>query len=175
MKPERLTKASGYACIDPSTIRIGEWYLESTREDDDLHSPSSIRVCDLSGSESMSYQGREPIGNDKDRLAMKRGDMPPPLPQRVANPRIREDQALRSFHSKSDKMHRPTPDDDFTQAWFENGRSVFPQSVKKTCTNVELFNVPTYQCSILFNNTGSFNRKSGFWRPENLKKPYCEG
>ena len=78
-------------------MRISKWYLESTREDDDPHSPSSIRVCDLTGAESMSNQGREPIGNDEDRLAMKRGGMPPPLPQRVANPRIGEDQALQEF------------------------------------------------------------------------------
>ena len=63
-----------------------------------------------------SYQVREPIESDEDRLAMKRGDLPPPLPQRVANPRIREDQALQEFHSYSDRMHRTTPDDAFTQA-----------------------------------------------------------
>ena len=45
----------------------------------------------------------------------------------------------------------------------------------KTGTNVELFNVPTYQCSILFNNMGSFNRKSEFRRPENLNKPVAKG
>ena len=48
----------------------------------------------------MSYQIREPIENDEERLAMKRGDMPPPVPKRVANPRIREDQALQEFPSK---------------------------------------------------------------------------
>ena len=47
--------------------------------------------------------------------------------------------------------------------------------MRKTGTNVELFNVPTYQCSILFNNMGSFNRKSEFQRPENLNKPITKG
>ena len=47
-----------------------------------------------------SYQVREPIENDKERLAMKKGDMPPPVPERVANPRIRKDQVLHEFHSK---------------------------------------------------------------------------
>ena len=139
MKPERLTRAPGYAGIDPSSLRISKWYQESTREDDDPHSSSPNRV------DRMSNQVREPIENDEDRLAMKRGDMPLPLPPRVANRRIREDRALQEFHSKSDKMHCATPDGDFTQAWFEYGRCVFPQSVKKTGTNVELFNVPTYQ------------------------------
>ena len=32
-------------------------------------------------------------------------------------------------------------------------------------TNVVLFNVPPYQCSILFNNMVSFKRKSEFRRP----------
>ena len=79
----------------------------------------------FTGVDRASYQVQEPIENDEDRLAMKRGDMPPPLPQRVANPRIREDQALQEFYPYSDKMHCPTPDDEFTQAWFDYGRS-FP-------------------------------------------------
>ena len=37
---------------------------------------------------------REPIEDDKESLAMKIGDMLPPLPRRVSNPRIRDDQAL---------------------------------------------------------------------------------
>ena len=48
---------------------------------------------------------------------MKRGDPPPPLPKRVANPRIGEDQALHEFYSNSDNMHHATSDDAFTQAW----------------------------------------------------------
>ena len=83
---------------------------------------------------------------------MKRGDMPPPLPNRVANPRIREDQALHEFYLNLDKIHRGASDDAYTQAWFDYSRSVFRQLVRKTGTNVEFFNVPTYQCSILFNN-----------------------
>ena len=88
MKPERLTKAPENAGIDPSTMRISKWYQESTGEDDDPHSPSSNRGSDLAGAERMSYQVREPIENDEDRLAMKRGDMSPQLPQRVSITRI---------------------------------------------------------------------------------------
>ena len=47
--------------------------------------------------------------------------------------------------------------------------------MRKTDTNVELFNVPTYHCSILFHNMGSFNRKSEFRKPENLNKPITKG
>ena len=68
--------------------------------------------------------------------------MPPPVPKRVANPRIREDQALQESHSNSDKMHSATSDDASTEACFDD-RSVFLQSVGKTRTNVELFHVPT--------------------------------
>ena len=42
--------------------------------------------------------------------------------------------------------------------------------MRKTGTKVELFNVPTYQCSLLFHKMGSFNRKSEFREPENLNK-----
>ena len=112
MKPERLTKALEDAGIDPSTMRVSKWYQESTREDDNLHSPSSYRVSDVSiGADRTSYQVREPVENDEERLAMKRGDMPPPLPHRVANPRVREGQALQEFHTDSDKMHRADSDD----------------------------------------------------------------
>ena len=60
----------------------------------------------FSGIDRTSHQGREPIEDDEERLAMKRGDMPPPLPKRVANPRIGHDQTLHKFYSNSDKMHR---------------------------------------------------------------------
>ena len=123
----------------------------------------------------MSYQVREPTGNDEERLAMKRGDRPPPVPKRVANPRIQEDQALQEFHSNSDKMHRATPEDEFAQTWFDYGRSVFPQSVRKTGTNVERSNLSTYQCRFVFNNVGSFNRKSEVRKPQNLNKPNAKG
>ena len=37
---------------------------------------------------------REPIEDDEERLTMKTSDMPPPLPRRVSNPKIQDDQAL---------------------------------------------------------------------------------
>ena len=79
-------------------MKMKKWHLEPTREDDDPHFPSSSRVIDaLTGADRTSYQVREPIENDE-RLAMKKGDMPPAVPERVANPRIRKDQATTITH-----------------------------------------------------------------------------
>ena len=120
MEPEKLEKAPKNAGIDPSTMRVSKCYRESTREDDDLHLSSSSRVSEvITGTNRSSYQVREPIENDEERLAMKRGDMPPPVPERVDNPRIREDQALLEFYSNSDRIHRTTSEDAHTQAWFQ--------------------------------------------------------
>ena len=50
-----------------------------------------------------------------------------------------------------------------------------PQSVRKTGTNVDLHNVSAYQCSILFNNMGSFNWESEFRKVENMDKTVTKG
>ena len=47
--------------------------------------------------------------------------------------------------------------------------------MKKRGKDVELFNVSTYQRSIMFNNFGSFNRENEFGKPENLNKPITKG
>ena len=65
----------------------------------------------FTGTSRTSYQGREPIEDDEERLAMKRSDMRPPMPNRVTNRRIGDDQAVHEFVSNLDKMHRATPDD----------------------------------------------------------------
>ena len=63
---------------------------------------------------------------------MKIGDTTPPLPRRVSNPRIRDNQALNEILSNSNKMHRATSKDAYTQAWFDYNRlSVFTQSLRK--------------------------------------------
>ena len=67
--------------------------------------------------------------------------MPPPVPERVANPRIREDRAIQEFRQNSEQMHRATTEDAYTKAWFDNCRSVFPQSVRKASPDVNLYNV----------------------------------
>ena len=130
MNPERPTEALENAGIDPSTMRVSKWYQETTREDDDSHFSSSSRVSDfLTGTNRTSYQEREPVEDDEERLVIERGEMPPPLPKRAVNPRIRDDQAIHTFYSISDKMHRATSEDAYTQAWFDYSRSVVPQSV----------------------------------------------
>ena len=80
----------------------------------------------------------------------------------------RRSHALNEFFSNSDKVHRATSDDAYTQAWFDYSRlTVFPQSVRKMGKDVQIFNVSTYQFSILFNNLGSLDRKSEFRKLEN--------
>ena len=101
--------------------------------------------------------------------------MPPPVPERVANPRIREDRAVLDFQRNSGKKHRATHEDAYSKAGFYYCRGIFPQSVRKAGSDVDLYSVSTYQCSILFNNMGSFNRKSEFWKRENLNKPITKG
>ena len=88
-----------------------------------------------------------------------------------ANPRIVEDRAVQDFQYNSEEMHRATQKDANTKAWFDYCRSIFPQYVRKAGPNVDLLNVSTYQCSIIFNNMGSFNRKSEFRKAENMDKP----
>ena len=140
------------------------WYQGQDRlSDKSQWQLPSNRVSDRkapTGTDRASHQAREPTEDDEDRLAMRQGDMPPSVPERVANPRIREDRAVQDFQCNSD-----------TRAWFHYCRSVFPKSVRKASPDVDLYNVSTYQCSILFNNLGSFNRKSEFRKVENMYKP----
>ena len=129
----------------------------------------------ITGTDRASYQAREPLEDDEERLAMRQGDLHPPGPERVANPRIREDRAVQDFPLNSAKMHRTTCENAYTRAWFDYCRNVFPQSVRKTGPNVDLYNVSTYQCSILFKNMGSFNWKIEFRKVENMDKPVTKG
>ena len=68
-------------------------------------------------------------------------------------------------------MHRATSEDAYTKAWFHYCRSIFPQSVRKASPDVDFYNGSTYQCSIIFNNMVSFNKKSEFRKAENTDKP----
>ena len=160
--------------VDPSTMKMKQWYPGQDRvsEKSPWQLPSD-RVSDQTaptGTDRACYQIREPIEDDE-RLATRRGDLPPPVLERIANPRIREDRAVQDFQYNSEKMHRAAREDAYTRAWFDYCRSVFPQSVRKAGPNVDLHNVSTYQCSILFKNMGSFNRKSEFRKVENKDKP----
>ena len=160
MKPEKANKSTRNSGIDPSTMNMKQRYQGQDRVSDQKA---------LTGTERASYQVREPIEDDEERRAMRQGHLPSPVPERVANPRIREDRAVQDFPCNSEKMHRATYEDAYTtKAWFDYCRSVFPQTVSKAGPNVDLYNVSTYQCIIIFNNMGSFNRKSEFRKAENM-------
>ena len=120
------------------------------------HFSSSSRAGDaFTGRTRASYQAREPIEDDEEGLAMKRAGMPPPLSRRVPNLRIRDDRALQDFsqiRTRCSVLHLMMLTH---KHGFDYSRCVSP---------------PTYQCSILFNNMGSFNRKSEFRKPENRYK-----
>ena len=141
----RRTEAPRSAGIDTSTMKMKQWYQGHDRVSDQK-APT--------GTDRAPYHAREPIEDDDERFATRRGDMPPPVPERVANPRIREDRAVQDFRENLEKMHRATSEDVYTKAWFDYCRSVSPQSVKKASPDVDFYNVSTYQCSI-FNNMGS--------------------
>ena len=47
--------------------------------------------------------------------SMSKGDMPPPVPERVANPRIRE-RAIQEFRQSLEKMHGATFRNAYTKA-----------------------------------------------------------
>ena len=81
--------------------RMSKWYSEFTHEGDDSHLSSWNLVSEIvTGTNRSSYQIREPIENDEEGLAMRRDDMPPPVPKGVDNPRTREQQ-LGPAHAES--------------------------------------------------------------------------
>ena len=123
-------------------MKMKQWYQGHDRVSDEEEATGTNRA---------SYHAREPIEDDDERFAMTQSDMPPPVPERVANPRIREDRVVQDFQWNSEKMHRAT--------------------CEEAGPDVGCYNVSTCQCSILFNNMGSFNRKSEFRKAENIDKP----
>ena len=73
--------------------KLSRWFQETTLKGDVSHFTSFSRTSDTFVETNLTSV-REPIEDDEERLAMKIGDTPPPLPRRVSNPRIRDDQAL---------------------------------------------------------------------------------
>ena len=123
------------------------------------------------GTDRASYHAREPIEDDDERLAMRKGHMPPPAPERVANPRIREDRAVQSSVGIPTNLGKYAPC--HLQRCPHTGmvwlRSVFPQCVRKTGPDVNLQkNVSTYQCNILFNNMVPSTGRVNFGKPRIL-------
>ena len=80
MKPENATKAPRNSGIDPGTMKMKQWYQGQDRlSDKSQWQLPSNRVRDKkapTGTRRASYQAREPIAGDEERLAMRRGDMP---------------------------------------------------------------------------------------------------
>ena len=99
MKPEKAAEAPRNAGRDPSTMKMKQWYQGHDRVSDQK-APT--------GTDRASYHARERIEDDDERLAMRQGDMPPPEPERVANPRIRETEQYRTSDRTPEKMHRAT-------------------------------------------------------------------
>ena len=87
MKPERFTEAPDHAGFNPGTMRVCKWYQKTTRTGDVSHFLSLSRTSDACVETNLTSE-REPTEDDEERLAMQIGDMPPPLPRRVSNPRI---------------------------------------------------------------------------------------
>ena len=73
-------------------MKMKQWYQGHDRVSDQK-APT--------GKDRASYQVQEPIEDDDERLATRRGDMPPPVPERVASPRIRQDRAVQDFRQNS--------------------------------------------------------------------------
>ena len=74
MKPERLTEALDNAGFKPDTRRGSKWYQKATLKGDVSHFSSSSRMSDAFVETYLtSYQVREHIEDDAERLAMKLG------------------------------------------------------------------------------------------------------
>ena len=158
VKPERFS---------PDTTRVSKWYQEATLKGDVSHFSSFSRTSNAFA-ETGWTSVQEPI-EDEVRLVMKRGEIPLPLLKRLANPRIRDGKALHDFF----KLRQ-----DLMMLTHKHGMitlDLFPKSARKKGKDVELLKVPTFQCSGLFNNMGSFNRRREFRKSENLKKPITKG
>ena len=168
MKPERFKEAPDHSGFNPDTMRVGKCFQKTTLKGDVSHFLSFSCTSDTFVETYLTWE-REPIEDDDERLSMKIGDMPPPLPGRVSNPRIRDDHELNEFCSNPDKMHCATSDDVHTKSmvWVQSIIYI-PTICGKIGKDIELLNGSIYQCSILFSNLRSFNRKSEFWKPGNL-------
>ena len=92
MKPERFKETPDHAGFNPDTMRVSKWYQKTTLKGDVSHFSSFSRTSDTFVETNLTSE-RELVEDDKERLAMKIGDVPPPQPGRVSYPRIRDDQA----------------------------------------------------------------------------------
>ena len=102
MKPERFTEALDHAGFNPDTMRASKKFQKTTFKCNVSHFSSFSRTSDTFVETNLTSE-REPIEYEEERPAMKIGNLSHPLPVRVSDPRIRDDQALNEFCSNSDK------------------------------------------------------------------------
>ena len=172
MEPARQEKGPRNAGLDTICVRMSQWYSEPICGGNDSQPSSFKRMNEGSpGAKRPPYQIPRPVAKDEGRRARKKGDVPPPLLRRIVSPRILEDAATMEFYANTDKIHYATSEDAYARYY---SQSIFPQSVKKTGGNVEQFHMSTYQCSILFNNMGSFSRKSDLRKSQNMGNPVAK-
>ena len=81
MKPKRLTEALDNAGFKPDTMRVSKWNQDATLKGGVSHFSSSRMSDAFVETYWTSYQVREPLEDDEERLAMNTGDTPPPLPR----------------------------------------------------------------------------------------------
>ena len=86
VKPERFKEAPDHSGFNPDTMRVGKCFQKTTLKGDVSHFLSFSRTSDTFVETYLTWE-REPIEDDDERLSMKIGDMPPPLPGRVSNSR----------------------------------------------------------------------------------------
>ena len=120
MKPEMFARTARNSGINPSTMKMNRWYLEQDR---------ASGTTSLTGLDRPSCRACEQIEDDEERLAMRQGDMPPPVLERVVDPRIREDRAVQDFPWNLDKMLRATHENAYSRAWFDYCRGVLDPTV----------------------------------------------
>ena len=88
MKPEKATMA-------PRNSGNKSKYHENEEIEPGTRSRERHEGAHGNGQSILSV--REPIEDDEERLSMRQGDVPPPVSEPVANPRIREDRAVQDF------------------------------------------------------------------------------
>ena len=108
LRQRGLPRRRKNAEMDPGTMKIKTWYRNRLAKVMILSFRLQVASDALSATDRTSDQAREPFEDDEERLAMKQGDMPPPVPERVANPRIREFEMTEQYRNFNQTRTRCT-------------------------------------------------------------------
>ena len=136
-RQRKLLRRQENSGIDPTTMKMRQWYQRHDRV-----------------SEKNAPTGTDRASDQAQRLAMRQGDMPPKVPERVANREFEKTEQCGNSNITRKRCTVP-PAKTPTQ---EHGLKIVEasfKSVRKAGPDVDLYNVSTYKCSILFNNMGS--------------------